>query len=81
MNALHYLWRHPRRTGFIAFNLIVLCCLGAWAAWSPVADSAGIAGVPNLALASTAIAVLLLSWIGSWLAWGGMVAARRLRHR
>jgi hypothetical protein len=29
-DALAFLWRHPRRTGFIALNLIVLVAFIAW---------------------------------------------------
>ncbi len=29
--ALVYLWRHPRRTGFVIFNVIAVLLLFAWA--------------------------------------------------
>lgn len=77
-----YFWNHPRRTGFIIFNLVVLAAFVAWGVFTSQPDAAGLAGLPNLMLGYGGMAVLAIAWIGSWIAWGLMVMARhRNDHR
>lgn len=69
---------HPRRLGFIAFNLIVAVLLVLWVTAAP---DAGLTNLPNLALANVGIVFVLTAWIVAWVAWGVMIARRRRRHR
>jgi hypothetical protein len=78
--ALLYLWRHPRRTGFIAFNVIVLLLLWGWAAFTEQMSRQGIGGLPNLALGYTGMAIAVAALVVGWIAWAFMVSARHARH-
>ena len=80
-NALAFLWRHPRRTGFIILNLIVLVAFLAWGAFTADMSNEGIGGVPNAMLGYTGMALLIVVWIVAWLAWAGLWARRHLLHR
>jgi hypothetical protein len=79
---LRYLWRHPRRTGFIAFNALVVVALLCWALFTKDLTG-GLAGIPNLMLGYTGMALLLVAWAGGWIAWAVMVWRRHHRapHR
>lgn len=80
-SALAFLWRHPRRTGFIILNLIVLVAFIGWGAFTADMSNEGIGGVPNAMLGYTGMALLIVLWIVAWLAWAWMVARRHLLHR
>ena len=72
------LWRHPRRWGFIAFNLIALVALVSWIVASQNdIETLGVFGLPYYALGYLGIAFLMLAWITAWVAWIWMVARRR----
>ena len=76
--------RHPRRLGFVVFNLIAAAAFAL--AWSVRADGArqGVPGLPNLALGTTAMVIVAAVWAASWIAWAWMVWLRRrrvVRHR
>jgi hypothetical protein len=75
---LRYLWRHPRRTGFIAFNALVVVTVLCWALFTKDFEG-GLAGVPNLMLGYTGMWLLLVAWAGGWIAWAIMVARRHYR--
>jgi hypothetical protein len=81
MRPFAFLLRHPRRTGFIAFNLVVLALLVAWALAGPRDLEAGVADLPNWVLGHVGMALLLATWVVAWLAWGWMVVSRRRRLR
>jgi hypothetical protein len=74
--ALRYLWRHPRRTGFIIFNVVVVAILLGWAQLTGRMSQQGIAGVPNIMLGYTGMALMLLALIVGWIAWAVMVTSR-----
>jgi hypothetical protein len=80
-NPLAYLWRHPRRTGFIILNLIVLIAFVGWGAFTADMSKEGLGGVPNLMLGYTGMALLVVLWIVAWLAWAWLLATRQLRKR
>lgn len=71
--------RHPRRLGFILFNLVVLALAVAWLGSAP---EGGLADLPNFALANVGMVFLLAAWVIAWLAWGVLVLRRwHLRQR
>ena len=75
------LWRHPRRWGFIVFNLIALALLIAWIVVTQNnADDLGLFGLPYFALGYLGIGFLVVAWIVAWIAWIWMVARRRRKH-
>lgn len=76
--AANTLIRHPRRLGFIAFNLVVLVLMAVWLTAAP---QAGLADLPNFALANVGMVFVLAAWVVSWLAWVAMVLRRRRRPR
>ena len=80
-NPFLYFWRHPRRTGFILFNVAVLAALVAWGSFTNSIGHDGLAGVPNLMLGYTGMGFLIVAWIAAWVAWGFMVASRQARRR
>lgn len=80
-DTLAYFWRHPRRTGFIALNVIVLLAFIAWGVFTHEMTKEGIGGLPNVIVGYTGLALLTTLWIVAWLAWGWMVASRQLRRR
>lgn len=79
--ALAYLWRHPRRTGFVTLNVIVLVAFVAWALFTRDMSEEGIGALPNVVLGYAGLALLSLIWIVSWLAWAWLLARRQLRRR
>jgi len=79
-NPLLYLWRHPRRTGFIVFNLIVVALLIGWGFFTEAMTREGIAGVPNVMLGYTGMVLLFVVWVAGWIAWAIMVTSRHARH-
>ena len=74
--AILYLWRHPRRTGFIIFNLIVLALLLAWAQFTSSMSHEGLAALPNVMLGFTGMALMVVALIVGWIAWAVMVSSR-----
>lgn len=80
MHPLAYLWRHPRRTGFIAFNLFALALFVWWGAFTADMSKEGIAGIPNVMLGYTGMTLLIAVWVGAWIAWAYMVTRRQLKH-
>lgn len=71
--------RHPRRLGFITFNL---AAVGLFAlAWHLRAEGVreGVAGLPNLAIGTTGMIIVAMVWAGCWIAWATMVWLRRRR--
>ncbi|MEO6012104.1 MAG: hypothetical protein ABIQ30_00765 [Devosia sp.] len=77
----HYFWRHPRRTGFILLNLVVLAAFVAWGAFTTDMSRQGIGGVPNLMLGYAGMGLLIVLWIFAWLAWASMVVRRQIARR
>lgn len=80
-NPLAYLWRHPRRTGFITLNIVVLLAFIAWGVFTHEMSKEGIGGLPNVMLGYTGLALLVVVWIAAWLAWAWLVVSRQFRHR
>lgn len=78
-NPLASMLRHPRRLGFIAFNLVVVVLLAMWGAAGPRSLEAGLPDFPNSVLGYVGIAFLLATWAIAWAAWGIMVLSRRRR--
>ena len=78
---LDYFWRHPRRTGFIALNVVVLLAFVAWAMFTSEMTREGVGALPSVILGYTGLVLLSILWIGAWLAWGWFVVTRQLRHR
>jgi hypothetical protein len=79
--TLAYFWRHPRRTGFIALNLVVLAAFIAWGWFTAEMSDEGIGGVPNAMLGYTGMALLIVLWVVAWIAWAWLLARRHLLHR
>jgi len=78
--ALIYLWRHPRRTGFIVFNLVAVLVLLGWAQFTSNMSREGIAALPNVMLGYTGMALMVAALIVGWIAWAVMVTSRHARH-
>ena len=78
--ALLYLWRHPRRTGFLTYNVIVLLLLLGWAVFTSDMSRQGLGGLPNVALGYTGMAIAIAVLIAGWIAWAFMVSARHAHH-
>ena len=76
IRALRYLWRHPRRTGFLIFNLIAVALLLVWAQFTSSMSNGGLAAVPNIMLGYTGMALMLGVLIVGWIAWAVMVTSR-----
>ncbi len=72
------LWRHPRRWGFIAFNVIAVVALVSWiVATQNDVENLGVFGLPFYALGYLGIAFLVVAWLVAWIAWIVMVVRRR----
>jgi len=75
------LFRHPRRLGFIAFNLLIVVLLALQSnAGAEVAD-AELLALPNLVVGYLGTTFLLTVWAVGWIAWTWMVLSRRRRLR
>ena len=79
-NPFLFLWRHPRRTGFMTFNIIVIVLLVTWGVFTSNMAHEGIGALPNLMLGYTGMALLLVVWIVGWIAWAVMVTRRHARQ-
>ena len=77
MKPLLYLWRHPRRTGFIIFNLVVVALLLVWAQFTNSMASGGLGGLPNVMLGYTGMALAIAALFAGWIAWAVMVTSRQ----
>ena len=73
------IFRHPRRVGFIAFNLIAFALLVTWIVVTRDDAALGIFGLPFVALGYVGIGFLMLAWVAAWIAF--IVVARRRRHQ
>lgn len=74
------LWRHPRRWGFIAFNIIAFAILVSWIVGTQQgAESPDAFAVPYFALGYVGMVFLVVAWIAAWVAWIWMVIRRRRR--
>ncbi len=80
-NPLAYFWRHPRRTGFILLNLVVLAAFVSWGSFTADVAGEGLGGLPSIVLGYTGMALLVIVWVAAWLAWGWMIATRQLRRQ
>ena len=80
-SALAFLWRHPRRTGFIILNLIVIFAFLGWGTFTTEMAREGLGGIPNVMLGYTGMALLIVLWVFAWLAWAWLLARRHLLHR
>jgi multidrug resistance efflux pump len=76
IRMFNYFWRHPRRTGFAIFNLLVLGIIVAGMTYGPSLARNGVADMPNFVLGYTALVLLAAIWLGGWLAWAWMVTSR-----
>ena len=75
------MWRHPRRWGFIAFNLIAFAILVAWIVVTRQGtDSPEVFDLPYYALGYVGMAFLVVAWIAAWIAWIWMVVRRNRRQ-
>ncbi len=45
-NPIAYLWRHPRRTGFITLNIVVLVAFVAWGTFTRDMSTEGLGALP-----------------------------------
>lgn len=80
-NPIAFFWRHPRRTGFIILNLLVLVAFLGWGAFTADMRKEGLGGLPNVMLGYTGMTLLVVLWVVAWLAWGWLVARRQIaRH-
>lgn len=77
--GLALLFRHPRRLGFAAFNLIVILLLVLKSTAGPAEAAAGLFDVPNLVVGYVGTIFLLTAWGLAWLAWMLLVLSRRRR--
>lgn len=75
------LFRHPRRLGFAAFNLLILLLLALRSTAEPAKTEAGLLDLPNLVVSYVGTTFLLAAWALGWLAWTLMVLSRRRRMR
>jgi hypothetical protein len=71
--------RHPRRLGFILFNVIAIALIGLWIWMRTQSPDPGIADLPNMVLSTVGIVVLVAVWAGAWIAWAVMVWSRLQR--
>lgn len=78
--ALLYLWRHPRRTGFTIFNLVVVALLLVWGVSTNSMASEGLGGLPYLVLGYAGMGLALVVLVAGWIAWAVMVTSRHMPH-
>jgi hypothetical protein len=75
------LWGHPRRTGFIAFNLFVVLAFLASRSLTAGVAQAGLAGVPNVVLGYAGMTFVTIAWAIAWGAWAGRQTNLWLHNR
>ncbi len=71
--------RHPRRLGFILFNVIAIALIALWLWTWTESPEPGITDLPNMVLSTVGIVVRVAIWAGVWIAWAVMVWSRRRR--
>lgn len=77
-SLLARIWRHPRRFGFLVFNLIALTLFLIWGVVTTRRDDSPL-DLPEIAIGMTGTAVLVIIWVGAWIAWGLFVLFRQRR--
>ncbi|HEV7276962.1 MAG TPA: hypothetical protein VGN80_11795 [Devosiaceae bacterium] len=75
------LFRHPRRLGFVAFNVLIIVLLALQSNAGSEVPEASLYELPNLIVGYLGTTFLLTVWAGGWVAWTWMVLARRRRLR
>lgn len=75
---LGFLWRHPRRTGLIILNVVVLVAFVGWGWFTAEMSDEGVGGIPNVMVGYTGMALLIAVWVVAWLVWIGMLARHYL---
>jgi hypothetical protein len=78
--ALSDFVRHPRRLGFVGFNILALVLAVLWFTTRTDNAEAGLSGLPNVVLTTVGMAILFALWAGMWIAWGVMVWQRHRRR-
>jgi len=74
-------WRHPRRWGFLIFNIICIALVAIWSVKAlHLVEDIGVFGLPVLALESLGITFVVIAWVVAWIAWIIMVVRRHRRH-
>ena len=63
------LWTHPRRLGFILFNVGTIAAIIIWGVMTENLRGEGLAAVPMAMLGIAGIAVLIGVLAGVWIAW------------
>ena len=71
--------RHPRRLGFILFNVLAIALIALWLWKRTESPEPGITDLPNMVLSTVGIVALVAIWAGVWIAWAVMVWSRRRR--
>jgi len=74
--------RHPRRLGFVLFNIVMLVVLSVWAVSSDrsPAQAPELLSIPGLVAENVVVFLLLLLWAAMWLYWGVFVLLRHIRR-
>lgn len=80
-NPVFALFRHPRRLGFVAFNLLIIVLLALQSNAGTPMPEAGLFELPNLIVGYLGTTFLLIVWAAGWIAWTWMVLSRRRRLR
>lgn len=75
------LWVHPRRTGFIVFNIAILAVIVAFGVLTSSLKGDGLASVPMMILSIGGTTVLIGLWLGVWVAWGIFLLWRHRPHK
>ena len=75
----HSIPRHPRRFGFLLFNLIVFGLLIISLVATRVADTSDVAALPAALVGPAVTALLLGILVLGWIGWGVYVIYRHFR--
>lgn len=80
-SPLALLWRHPRWTGFIAFNVVVVAAFFGFRGFALTMSHAGPGGIPNVILGYAGMTFLAVAWAIAWGAWAARQTNLWLRKR
>lgn len=75
------LWNHPRRLGFMIFNVVMIIAIVAWGYATREFVGEGLAALPMTLLGTAGTTMLFLILIGVWVAWAIFLIWRHRPHR
>ena len=77
----HRVWNHPRRLGFVLFNVGMIAAIVVWGVATEELKGEGLAAAPMAILGIAGTAVLIGLLVAVWVVWAIFLIWRHRPHR